>query len=77
MRRQCRLRRIDYDDGAADHLVERLHPQSGRALLACYPGELLDRVADFAGFAGGEARLTVAAVEQAWRSMFIAGDVEA
>jgi len=77
LRRQCRLRRIDYDDGAADHLVERLHPQSGRALLACYPGELLDRVADFAGFAGGEARLTVAAVEQAWRSMFIAGDVEA
>jgi len=77
LRRQCRLRRIDYDDGAADHLVERLHPQSGRALLACYPGELLDRIADFAGFAGGEARLTVAAVEQAWRSMFIAGDVEA
>jgi len=77
LRRQCRLRRIDYDEGAADHLVERLHPQSGRALLACYPGELLDRVADFAGFAGSEARLTIAAVEQAWRSMFIAGDVEA
>jgi hypothetical protein len=32
---------------------------------------LLDRVADFAGFAGTEPRLTVAAVEQAWRSMFI------
>lgn len=77
LRRQCRLRRIDYDEGAADYLVERLHPQSGRALLACYPGELLDRVADFAGFAGSEARLTTAAVDQAWRSMFIAGDVEA
>jgi predicted ATPase with chaperone activity len=70
--RQCRLRRIDVEDTAVDHLIERLHPQSGRALLACYPGELLDRVADFAGFAGTEARLTVAAVEQAWRSMFIA-----
>jgi len=77
LRRQCRLRRIDYDDGAADHLVERLHPQSGRALLACYPGELLDRIADFAGFAGSEPRMTVATVEQAWRSMFIADDVEA
>ena len=75
LRRQCRMRRIDYDDEAADHLIERLHPRSGRALLACYPGELLDRIADFAGFAGGKARLTVTAVEQAWCSMFIAGDM--
>jgi energy-coupling factor transporter ATP-binding protein EcfA2 len=74
LRRQCRLRRIDVDDAAVDHLIERLHPQSGRPLLACYPGELLDRVADFAGFAGTEPRLTVAAAEQAWRSMFIACD---
>jgi predicted ATPase with chaperone activity len=77
LRRQCRLRRIEYDDGAADHLIERLHAQSGRALLACYPGELLDRVADFAGFAGLEPRLTVTAVDQAWRSMFIACEPEA
>jgi len=77
LRRQCRLRRIDFDEGAADHLIERLHAQSGRALLACYPEELLDRITDFAGFAGCEARLTVAAVEQAWASMFIAADAEA
>jgi len=72
VRRQCRLRRIDCDELALDHLIERLHPQSGRALLACYPGELIDRVADFAGFAGAVPRLTVAAAEQAWHSMFIA-----
>jgi energy-coupling factor transporter ATP-binding protein EcfA2 len=77
LRHQCRLRRIDYDEGAADHLIERLHRQSGRALLACYPGALLDRVADFAGFAGTAPRLSVAAVEQAWGSMFIAAPTEA
>jgi len=77
LRRQCRLRRIEYDDAAAEHLVERLHVQSGRALLACYPGELLDRIADFAGLAGQDARLTTASVEQAWRSMFIACEAEA
>jgi energy-coupling factor transporter ATP-binding protein EcfA2 len=71
LRRQCRMRRIEYDEAAADHLIERLHPQSKRALLACYPGELLDRVADFAGFAGVEPRLSVTALDQAWRSMFI------
>jgi energy-coupling factor transporter ATP-binding protein EcfA2 len=77
LRRQCRLRRIDYDEGAADHLIERLHGASKRALLACYPGELLDRIADFAGFAGSEAQLSIAAIEQAWRSMFIASATEA
>jgi len=77
LRRQCRMRRIEAEDAAVDHLVDRLHPQSGRPLLACYPGELLDRVADFAGFAGTEPRLTIAAVEQAWRSMFITATTEA
>jgi hypothetical protein len=77
LRRQCRLRRIDHDEGAADYLIERLHGASKRALLACYPGELLDRIADFAGFAGSEAQLSIAAVEQAWRSMFIASATEA
>jgi len=77
LRRQCRMRRIEAEDPAVDHLIDRLHPQSGCPLLACYPGELLDRVADFAGFAGTEPRLTIAAVEQAWRSMFIAATTEA
>jgi energy-coupling factor transporter ATP-binding protein EcfA2 len=77
LRRQCRLRRIQYDESAVDHLIDRLHAHSNRALLACYPGELLDRIADFAGFAGAEPRLNVAAVEQAWRSMFIASGTEA
>jgi energy-coupling factor transporter ATP-binding protein EcfA2 len=74
LKRQCRARRLDHDDAAIDYLVERLHPQAGRALLACYPGELLDRIVDFAGFAGTEARFTLASVEQAWHSMFIAGE---
>lgn len=77
LRRQCRARRIEYDETVAGHLVERLHPRSGRALLACYPAELVERIADFAGFAGTAPGLTTAAVEQAWRSMFIADGMEA
>ena len=74
LRRQCRARRIDVDEAACDHLVDQLHRRGGRALLACWPGELLERIVDFAGFAGTEPRLTVAAVEQAWHSMFIGAD---
>ena len=76
LRRQCRLRRIDYDDATADHLIERLHGASKRALLACYPGELLDRIGDFAGFAGKEPQFSVVSVEQAWRSVFTGSGTE-
>ena len=69
MRRACRLHRIDCDEAVLDHLVMRLHRSSGTPLLACCPHELLGRVLDFAGFAGTEPRLTIAALEQAWNSM--------
>ncbi|MES2898644.1 MAG: ATP-binding protein [Pseudomonadota bacterium] len=69
-RRQCRLARVPYDDAAIEHLITRLHAPAGRALLASYPRELLGRIADFASFAGTDARLTIPAVEQAWTSMF-------
>jgi hypothetical protein len=72
LRRQCRLARIAWDDGAVDYLLADLHGASGRALLASYPRELLSRIGDFAAFAGVQPRLSVAALEQAWASMFAA-----
>ena len=69
-RRQCRLAGIAADEAVIEYVMARLHPAAARALLASYPGELLGRIADFASFAGHEPRLTVAAVDQAWASMF-------
>lgn len=69
-KRQCRLTRIACDDAVVEHLLSYLHVSTGRALLASYPRELLNRIADFASFAGKEPRLTVPALEQAWTSMF-------
>jgi energy-coupling factor transporter ATP-binding protein EcfA2 len=70
LRRQCRLRRIEHDDDAVEFLLTRLHRAAGRPLLAGYPHELLGRIVDFASYAGREPRLTPAAIEQAWSSMF-------
>ncbi len=70
LRRQCGVLGVAYDDGAVDYLLRQLHAPAGRALLASYPRELLGRVADFASYAGTPARLSAAALEQAWRSMF-------
>jgi energy-coupling factor transporter ATP-binding protein EcfA2 len=72
-RQQCLAARIVFDDAVLRHLIEQLHHASRRPLLACYPRELLGRIVDFAGFAGQEPRLTVAAIEQAWTSLFAAG----
>ncbi|MFC5510971.1 ATP-binding protein [Massilia jejuensis] len=77
LRRAGRLQGIDCDEAVIEHLVTRLHRGSGTPLLACYPHELLSRVRDFAGFAGTEPRLTIAALEQAWNSMCPSGSAPA
>ena len=73
-RQQCRATGIAFDEQVLQHLLRQLHGASGRLLLASTPRELLDRIADFAGFAGGEAQLTVASLEQAWNSLFAGCD---
>lgn len=75
-RQRCRLAGMAIDERALNHLLQ-LHGAQGRPLLASYPGELLARIGDFAGFAGCEARLTVAALEQAWSSLFASCDMPA
>ncbi len=69
LRRQCRLRGLDCPESVLEHLVTRLHRQSGTPLLACYPQELIGRLSDFASLAGHEPRLSIAALEQAWNSV--------
>ena len=73
-RQQCRVAGIAFDELALHHVLHRLHGASGRPLLASTPRELLDRIADFAGFAGSEAQLTLAALDQAWASLFASCD---
>ncbi|MES2297147.1 MAG: ATP-binding protein [Pseudomonadota bacterium] len=69
-RQQCLAARLVYDEAVLRHLIEQLHRPSARPLLACYPRELIGRILDFAGFAGEEPRLTLAALEHAWHSLF-------
>ncbi|QOY94709.1 ATP-binding protein [Massilia sp. UMI-21] len=70
VRRQCRLRGIDPDEGTIDYLINELHRRTRRPLLAAWPHELLGRIADFAGFAGREPRFDADSVAQAWSSLF-------
>ena len=74
-RQQCHLAGIAVDEAVLQHLLQQLHGAGGRPLLASYPQELLSRISDFAGFAGSAPRLTVAALEQAWASLFASCDL--
>ena len=70
LRRQCVALRVPFDEAAADYLIGQLHAQSARPLLASTPRELLNRVIDFASFAGTAPRLHCGSLDQAWASMF-------
>jgi hypothetical protein len=70
LRRECGLRDLALDDGAATYLLQGLHASSGQPLLACLPRELILRVIDAASFAGIAPRVSAATLEQAWRSLF-------
>jgi len=73
-RQQCLSAGVAYDDAALRHLLDELHAGSGLPLLACYPREIIGRIADFAGFMGEPPRLSIAALEQAWIGMFATCD---
>jgi hypothetical protein len=72
VRRQCLQRQVECDEQAIEHLLQRLHRGGGQPLLASYPQALLDRIIDFASFAGRTPRLNIASLDQAWSSMFAA-----
>ncbi|HEX5344487.1 MAG TPA: ATP-binding protein [Duganella sp.] len=76
LRQQCLSLGVAYDDAAQRYLVDELHAGSGLPLLACYPREIVSRVADFAGFMGEAARLSIPALDQAWISMFAGAGAE-
>ncbi|WP_256081206.1 ATP-binding protein [Massilia sp. YIM B04103] len=73
-RQHCAAADIAPDEAMLGYLIAELHGASGEPLLACYPREVVSRLVDFAGFTGATPRLTRAALEQAWSSMFAAVD---
>lgn len=72
-RQQCLAAGVLYDEAALRYLVDELHAGSGLPLLAAYPHDIIGRIVDFAAFNGAPPRLSIAALDQAWTSMFAAG----
>ncbi|MGE5472156.1 MAG: ATP-binding protein [Bacteroidota bacterium] len=66
----CRSMDVEFDAEGFNWLIEHRHRPEKRALLACYPRDLVGRVSDFAEYYGHPARTTVDALTKAWTTYF-------
>jgi energy-coupling factor transporter ATP-binding protein EcfA2 len=61
---------IAWNEDAFAHLLHERHAPEARALLACYPRDLVGQVRDRAAYDGGQAALTPQALDWAWNNYF-------
>lgn len=61
---------ITYDKEAFSYLIDALHRNSGRPLLACYARDLLGLVLDYARYKGERPAMTPQALSSAWATYF-------
>ncbi len=68
--RACALEGIAYDAEAFNLLISDYHEGHGRALLACYPRDLLHLITSRARFMGVPAQLSPELIDWSWRTYF-------
>ncbi|MFC3108601.1 ATP-binding protein [Undibacterium arcticum] len=70
-RQVCSELAIPFSDSALHYLLHEYHYKEGRALLACYPRDLLGQVRDLALYEGRLPSLTADAMDWAWGNYFM------
>jgi energy-coupling factor transporter ATP-binding protein EcfA2 len=67
---RCAALGITATQAVFDYLLNNLHLPSGKPLLACYPGDLLDLLRAAAHYRGAPDEVTEEGLHEAWRSYF-------
>jgi hypothetical protein len=67
---RCAALGITATQAVFDYLLNHLHLPSGKPLLACYPGDLLDLLRAAAHYRGAPDEVTEEGLTDAWRSYF-------
>lgn len=70
-KRACIQRNIAYDEQAVRYLLQEHYVKAERKLRANHPRDLLDQIADIAGYLGVETQLTKELLDQAADSYFV------
>lgn len=66
----CEQNGIAYTEDGYRHLIDALHAQNDKPLLACLPRDILGQLRDFARFNGLEPRLSPDLLDWAWHNYF-------
>ncbi|MBI3284997.1 MAG: ATP-binding protein [Burkholderiales bacterium] len=69
-RQVCEKLSIPYSETAFEYLLEQHHFKEGRALLACYPRDLLGQVRDLSIYESQAAELSTNTLDWAWDNYF-------
>lgn len=70
-KRVCIQRNIPYDEQAVRYLLQEYYVKPERKLRANHPRDLLDQIADIAGYLGTEPELSKALLDRAAASYFV------
>ncbi|SIP86326.1 hypothetical protein SAMN05421829_1012 [Aromatoleum tolulyticum] len=68
--RVCEERGVPFDETAFQKLLNEYHKVHGQPLLACYPRDIINQIADLARYRGEPARLTPEVLHWAWHNYF-------
>lgn len=68
--RVCEERGVPFDEASFQTLLNDYHAVHEQPLLACYPRDLVNQIADLARYLGEPARLTPDALHWAWHNYF-------
>ncbi|WP_235582245.1 ATP-binding protein [Rhizobacter sp. Root1221] len=66
----CEEQDVPCADEVFDDLVQGLHAQHARPLLACYPRDLVGQIVDYANYHGRKPELTSDMLHWAWHNYF-------
>ncbi|GAA4411552.1 ATP-binding protein [Quisquiliibacterium transsilvanicum] len=68
----CEELQVHFDEAAFEWLLTERHQKEGRALLACFPRDLVGRVRDFSLYESTPAELSPQTLARAWSTYFVA-----
>lgn len=72
-RQACERCGVPYSDDAFRYLLTQWHAKEGRALLACYPHDIVSQVRDLARYEGTAPVLNARVLDWAWKNYFAGG----
>lgn len=70
LRRECERNGVEYDDAAAEHLVQKYFLQTNRRMRGCHPRDIVDAIVSAARYNGSQCALRPETVDEACASYF-------